>query len=187
MILDLDPGEGTSGETLAGAALAVKAYVENAGLVPFLKTTGGKGFHVVVPLSPEAGWDAVKDFAHTVAADLARDDPDRFTANMNKDVRRGRVYVDYLRNTRGATAVAPYSTRARRGAPVSTPLAWEELSPALKSNHFTVENLPTRLRYLGVDPWAEIDAAARPLPALPDSQAKGQARKASGRRPGTKP
>ena len=108
-----------------------------------MKTTGGKGLHVVFPLTPKADWDTVK--ALRAVASPSRWRPtaaDRYTANMAKKVRHGRIYVDYLRNGMGATAVAAYSTRARPGAAVSTPLAWDELGPGIRANHFTVENLP---------------------------------------------
>jgi bifunctional non-homologous end joining protein LigD len=96
---------------------------------------------------------------------MAKDSPDRFVATMAKRARTRRIYVDYLRNGRGATAVAAYSTRARPGASVSTPLAWEELSPSIRPDHFTVENLPTRLRHLGADPWLDLNQIAQIVPA----------------------
>jgi bifunctional non-homologous end joining protein LigD len=118
----------------------------------------------VVPLKPKAGWDDVKAFAQDIAETMAKDSPDRFVATMSKQVRTGRIFVDYLRNGRGATAVAAYSTRARPGAPVSTPLGWDELSPSIKPNHFTVDNLPKRLGYLQSDPWPDLSGIDQVLP-----------------------
>ncbi len=134
------------------------------GLESFVKTTGGKGLHVVVPLARKAGWDDVKAFAQGLAEAMAGDSPQRFVATMSKRVRKGRIFIDYLRNGRGATAVAAYSTRARPGAAVSTPLAWEELSPSLRPNHYTVENLSTRLRHLRSKPWPDLDDVRQTLP-----------------------
>ena len=133
-------------------------------LKSFVKTTGGKGLHVVVPITPKADWETVKSFAQSVAEAMAKDTPTKYTAVLSKSARRGKIYVDYLRNGRGATAISAYSTRARAGAPVSTPLAWEELSPAVKPSHFTLDNLPTRLRHLGSDPWAYIGKIEQSLP-----------------------
>ena len=130
----------------------------------FVKTTGGKGLHVVVPLAPTADWATVKAFTQALAEKMAADTPDRYTANMSKRARQGRIYIDYLRNTMGATAVGAYSTRARPGAAVSTPLAWDELGSGIRSNHFTVENLHTRLAFLDSDPWAEIARIDQQLP-----------------------
>ena len=93
-----------------------------------------------------------------------KDSPSKYTATISKRARGGKIYLDYLRNGRGATAVAAYSTRARAGAPVSTPLAWDELSPAIRPSHFTVANLPTRLRHLGSDPWDDINSVKQSLP-----------------------
>ncbi len=122
----------------------------------FVKTTGGKGLHVVVPLRPEADWDALRALGEGVGAEMARRAPDRYTVNPLKAARRGRIFVDYLRNIRGATAVAAYSPRAKRGAPVSTPLAWSELSAKAKPEAFTIETVPKRLASLRKDPWADF-------------------------------
>jgi bifunctional non-homologous end joining protein LigD len=122
---------------------------------------------VVVPLTPQAGWDEVKAFARALAESMEADSPQRYIAKATKKARRGLIYVDYLRNGRGATAIAAYSTRARPGAPVSVPLAWDELSPAVKPNHFTVENLPARLDRLRKDPWAALPATKQTLPTSP--------------------
>jgi len=122
-------------------------------LESFVKTTGGKGLHVVVPLKPKAGWEVAKGFCQTLAETMARDSPEKYVSVMTKNRRRGKIFVDYLCNGRGATAMAAYSTRAREGASVSTPLTWEELYIGIRANHFTVENLRQRLDFLKCDPW----------------------------------
>jgi bifunctional non-homologous end joining protein LigD len=156
LTIDLDPADDVPWTALIDGAVEVRERVKAVGLESFVKTTGGKGLHVVVPLTPRAGWEQVKGFAQGLAEVMARDSPDRFVATMAKRARTGRIFVDYLRNGRGATAVAAYSTRARPGAPVSTPVAWDELSPSIRPDHFTVENLPTRLRHLRADPWPDL-------------------------------
>jgi bifunctional non-homologous end joining protein LigD len=161
--VDLDPGEDVPWPVMQQAAREVRERLRLVGHESFLKVTGGKGLHVVVPLKARAGWDEVKAFAQGVASEMARDASDRFTVDMTKAVRRGRIYVDYLRNGRGATAVAAYSTRARAGAPVSTPLDWEELDTLTSGAFYTLANVPARLAHLSTDPWAEMDEAARPL------------------------
>jgi bifunctional non-homologous end joining protein LigD len=162
--LDLDPGDNVPWQQVIDAALEVRARLADLGLQSFVKTTGGKGLHVVFPLTPKAGWDAVKGFAQSIAEQMSADDPRRYTANMAKKNRTGRIFIDYLRNGMGATAVAAYSTRARAGAAVSTPLAWDELGPGIRSNHFTVENLPKRLPFLDGDPWDGIASLRQELP-----------------------
>jgi bifunctional non-homologous end joining protein LigD len=126
------------------------------GLKSFAKTTGGKGLHVVIPLTPKFGWDDVKAFAKWIADSFVAQRPEDFTANMAKKARQGRIYIDYLRNGRGATAVAAYSPRARSGAPVSTPLSWEEVEQGVRPEGFTVETVPSRLTTLETDPWTEM-------------------------------
>jgi bifunctional non-homologous end joining protein LigD len=135
------------------AAQELRAALQGRGLASFVKTSGGKGLHVVVPIAPRADWDAAKAFTQNVAETLSRAHPDRYVATMSKRAREGRIFIDYVRNGRGATAVSAYSTRARPGAPVSTPLTWEELSEGLRSDHFTVDNLRERLDFLRRDPW----------------------------------
>lgn len=167
LIFDLDPGEGTGYDAVIDGALAVRRHLEGLGLRSFVKTSGGKGLHVVLPLRPAAGWDAAKAFAKQVAEDIAAAQPDRYLSKMSKAARKGRIFIDWLRNGRGATAVAAYSTRARPGAPVSVPLGWDELSETIAPNHYTVENLPQRLRYLDSDPWAEFAGLQQALPQPP--------------------
>ncbi len=153
---DLDPDEGLAWERVTEAAIDVRDALDAIGLRSFVKTTGGKGLHVVVPLRPQLDWDAVKTFAKWVADRMHDERPDQFTANMTKQERRGRIYLDYLRNTRGATAVGAYSPRERPGTTVSTPLAWDEVESGAAPSAFTVATVPGRLAGLEVDPWAEI-------------------------------
>jgi bifunctional non-homologous end joining protein LigD len=123
------------------------------GLTSFLRTSGGKGLHVVVPLARRNTWDELKQFAKSIADTMTRESPDRYLATLSKAKRRGKVFVDYLRNQRGATAIASYSTRRKPGAPVAVPLAWEELSTKIKPDMYNISNLPKRLERLSSDPW----------------------------------
>ena len=137
--------------------------LKRLGLDSVVKTTGGKGLHVFAPLKPYADWAAVKDFAHRLAVAMAKDSPQRYLAIASKSARRRRIFVDYLRNGRGATAIAAYSARARPGATVSTPLAWEELGPEMRPDRFSVSNLLHRLAHVD-DPWKDMRKQARRLP-----------------------
>jgi bifunctional non-homologous end joining protein LigD len=160
LIFDLDPEETVEWEDIKRAVLVVKTLLENIGLAPFLKTTGGKGLHVVVPIEPTANWDQVKGFTKAVAELLEWTFPDRFTSKLLKVSRHGKIFIDYLRNAEGATAVAAYSTRARADAPVATPLAWDELSRDVRFAYFNVLNLPRRLARMKADPWNDMSEAA---------------------------
>lgn len=173
IILDLDPGEDVPWPAVLDAAQEVRQRLVDAGLNPFVKTSGGKGLHVVAPLKPSAEWPEVKAFTKSLAEAMASDSPDRFVATISKSKRRGKILVDYLRNQRGSTAVAPYSTRARPGAAVSTPISWEELDPGIGPAHFTVSNLPARLAAMRADPWEEFRAAAVPLDVGRKKRGKG--------------
>lgn len=164
IVMDLDPGEGVAWEDVIGAAEEVRDRLTARGLAAFVKTSGGKGLHVVTPLKPQADWTALKTFTKTMAEQMAADSPDRYVATITKSKRQGKILIDYLRNQRGATAVAAFSTRARPGAAVSAPLTWQELGPAIGPGHFTVENMPNRLASLTADPWEGFRAAAVPLP-----------------------
>lgn len=161
LVFDLDPGPGVPWEGVVEGALAVRERLEALGLVAFVKTTGGKGLHVVTPITRRLAWDDTKAFAHALARDLVRRDPRRYTAVLAKSRRRGKIFVDYLRNTRGATAICAYSTRAERGAPVSTPVSWGELARGVRSNAFGVRDMAERLR--APDPWAGFSSARRAL------------------------
>jgi bifunctional non-homologous end joining protein LigD len=156
----------------------VRSALSKDGLESFVKTTGGKGLHVVVPLHPGADWLAAKEYARTIAEHMAALKPGRYTASMAKRSRNRRIFIDYLRNARGATAVAAYSTRARDGAPVSTPIGWEELNSGVGPAHYSVSNLTTRLHHLSDDPWAAFSELRQTLPA---PTKKGGARPSKGR------
>ncbi len=175
LVFDLDPGEGVAWRDVAQAARDVGSRLEELGLRSFVKTTGGKGLHVVVPLQRRHDWEQVKAFAGAVARSLAAEAPQRYLAKMTKAERRGRVFIDYLRNGRGSTAVAAYSTRAREGAPVATPLRWDELGRIQDARKYTLANVPARLQRMRTSPWAgffeirqSITAKARRKAGLAD-------------------
>src|SRR3954447_10100526 len=172
IVMDLDPGEGVAWPGVIEGARELRERLKALGLESFVKTTSGKGLHVVLPIAPAADWKTVKAFAKDLADAMERDNPQTYVVTSVKKARTGRIYVDYLRNGRGATAVAAYSTRARPGAPVSTPLAWDELSPAVKPNHFNVSNVPARLERLRHDPWAEVFQIKQTLPSAKGARTK---------------
>lgn len=165
LVFDLDPGPEVSLSEMLRVARDLRDRLAHLELESFPRTTGGKGLHLVVPIVPEHDWEQVKKFCQAVAQAQAQDDRSRVTANMAKTKRRGRIFMDYLRNGRGATAIASYSTRARTGAPVAVPVAWDELNEAMRPDRFNVENLRRRLAVLSVDPWEGFEAARRPLTA----------------------
>jgi bifunctional non-homologous end joining protein LigD len=156
LIFDLDPDPQVDWGRVVAGARQVREFLQELGLESFLKTTGGKGLHLVVPIERRHDWDECKTFCRRVAEAIVQADPGHYTSNMSKAARTGKIFIDYLRNGRGATAIMPYSTRARQGAPVSTPIAWEELSAQIKSDHFTVRNMARRLAALKHDPWERI-------------------------------
>lgn len=153
VVFDLDPDEGFDFDTLKAAAVEVRDFLDALGLTSFLKVTGGKGLHVVAPITPKLGWDEVKTFCKAVADALVKVRPDRYTANMAKRARTGKIFVDYLRNQRGGTAICNYSTRARPGATVACPLRWDELKKLETAAPYTAQTLPERLKRLKTDPW----------------------------------
>jgi len=165
MILDLDPDPALAWRHVMAAAHRARERLEDLGLESFVKTTGGKGLHVVVPLSRRHDWDEVKDFSRALAESMANDDPKLFTPKMAKRERTRRIFIDWLRNAEGATAVAPYSVRARKGAPVATPLHWDELGGRMKPAQFHAGNVPRRLRGLRSDPWKPMRRGAQNLTA----------------------
>jgi len=156
LTFDLDPGPDVGWPMLVEGARLLRHRLEELGLASFVKTSGGKGLHLVVPIQPRTGWEEAKAFAGAVARDLARIRPDRFTAEMKKTKRQGKILIDYLRNDRGATAVAAYSTRTGAGAPVSAPLRWDELTRTAASDRYRIDNLPKRLSALKNDPWRDF-------------------------------
>jgi bifunctional non-homologous end joining protein LigD len=163
LVMDLDPAPGLPFSAVVHAALEMRETLQDLGLVSFVKSTGGKGLHVVAPLVRRTGWDELRSVAHAIAIGLAERHPQRYLAKASKAERAGRVFIDYLRNGPGATAVASYSTRARPGAPVSLPLAWEELSESLRPEEWSVRNVPERLESLSDDPWAGYDLMKQSL------------------------
>ena len=165
MVFDLDPGEGLAFSDVVAAARDVRQALDAIGLIGFPRTTGGKGVHVVVPIERRYGWPQVKTFAKGIAEAMSADAPARYLSRMSKAERRGRIFIDYLRNDPTSTAIAPWSTRARAGAPVAVPLWWDDLTPALDPQTFTVKTIPKRLERARGDPWAEIDTVRQRLPA----------------------
>jgi bifunctional non-homologous end joining protein LigD len=167
IVFDLDPDEGLGFGDVIAAAREVRARLDRLGLRSFAKTTGGKGLHVVLPVEPTADWREVKSFARGVSAEMAADAPDKYLTKASKAERTGRIFIDYLRNDPTSTAVAPYSTRSRPGAPVATPLRWDELTPKLDPKSFTIRPLPARIARQRSDPWAELPELKQRLPDLP--------------------
>jgi bifunctional non-homologous end joining protein LigD len=163
LVFDLDPGPGVGWPSLVAAAREVRERLNDLKLDSFVKTTGGKGLHVVLPIRP-APWDEAKDFCRKLAEAMAADSPDRYTATIKKTARNNRIFIDYLRNSREATAIAPYSTRARPGASVATPLSWQELSSLKAANAFTVLNIGKRLSRMRQDPWKDMGRIKQQLP-----------------------
>jgi len=161
MIFDVDPDVGLPWKRVVEGCLRLRARLAELGLRSWLKTTGGKGMHVCVPLGRRQDWDEVKEFSRALSADLAVHEPEKYTTNLLKAQRRGRIFIDYLRNGRGATAVAAWSTRARPGAPVSMPLAWEELDLSLRPDAWTVKNAAERLDL--PDPWPGFAACRQTI------------------------
>jgi bifunctional non-homologous end joining protein LigD len=153
VVFDLDPGPRVAWPAVIAAARLVRGALQELGLESFVKTTGGRGLHVVVPLIAEADWNECLAFARAVAELVARLDPRAYTTAFAKAGREAKILIDYLRNNRTNTSIAAYSARARPGAPVSVPLTWDELSPRLRSDHYTVGNLGKRLAMLRADPW----------------------------------
>ena len=147
-------------------AQATRALLEELGLKSWVKTTGGKGLHVTVPITPRAGWDEVKAFCRAVAEELTRRDPERYLATMSKSKRRGKIFIDYLRNGRGATFIAPYSPRAREGAGIAMPIEWDALSAKFKPEVFSVRSAAKYLAKRKVDPFSSLLKAQQELPSL---------------------
>ena len=155
MVFDLDPGRGVTFEAVQAAALDLRDTLKEAGLVSYCMTTGGQGLHLVVPLSRYHDFDEVKAYARGWARRLKTEQPERFIDQSSKAKRNGRIFVDYLRNDRGATAVCPYSTRAEPGAPVATPVSWAEVEGELDPAAFDAHSMPLRVQELDEDPWPD--------------------------------
>lgn len=164
IVFDLDPAPDVGWPRVVAAAREVRERLQAIGLTSFLKTTGGKGLHVVLPVD-HAAWDRVKAFARALANEMVADSPAAYIATASKSARAGKIFIDYLRNSREATAICAYSTRARPGATVSVPIAWEELRTLKVPNRYTVGNLMQRLHRMKADPWADIGRVQQKLPA----------------------
>jgi len=153
LVFDLDPDEGLGFADVKQACFDLRHRLEGLGLQTLPMVTGGKGIHVVAPLSRRAEWPEVKAFARALAYRMGEEEPERFLAQASKEKRKGRIFIDWLRNERGATAIAPYSTRARQGAPIAMPVSWEELRGLAAANTFHVQDMEARMA--APDPWAE--------------------------------
>jgi bifunctional non-homologous end joining protein LigD len=162
IIFDLDPGEEIKWQQLVASALEVRDLMKQLGLESFAKITGGKGIHIVAPIEPEHGWAEVKEFAHSFVRMMEAANPKLYLTKMTKAARKGRIYLDYLRNERGATAVAPYSPRARKGAKVAMPLSWNELKKGERPE-FSVANFDEWKARLKRDPWAKMETLKQEL------------------------
>jgi bifunctional non-homologous end joining protein LigD len=170
LTFDLDPDQDLAWTRVVEAATELRATMAKIGLTAFVKTTGGKGLHVVVPVLPELPWDTAKNFAKTIVEAMAQRNPDRYLTTMTKAKRRGKIFLDYLRNGRGATAIVPYSTRAREGAPVAVPLTWKEMESSKALPVFDVRTVPDRLASLKEDPWKDFDAARASMTKAADGK-----------------
>ena len=164
LVFDLDPGEGVSWRQVRDGAREVRARLREAGLESYLRMSGGKGLHVVVPLAPAVPWERAREFCEAFARAMERQAPQRWLANMRKEHRRGRIFLDWLRNTRGATSVASWSLRAREHATVAMPLRWEELARIDSPGAFTLDKALQRAARLRKDPWDGVEALRQALP-----------------------
>jgi len=163
LIFDFDPADDVPWRRITQAAKDLQTLLQKLGLTGFLKTTGGKGLHVVVPIEPTLSWPQAKEFTRSIAEMFVQAFPERYVATVSKAKRKGRIFIDYLRNSEGATAIAAYGIRSRENAPVSTPIDWEELSKDVRFDYFNVKTVPERLRRLRVDPWRDFDAKRREI------------------------
>ncbi|MDX8437719.1 DNA ligase D [Mesorhizobium abyssinicae] len=166
LVFDLDPDEGLDFEAVRAAAFQFRDILKSLGLTTFPMLTGGKGVHVIAPLTPQAEWPQVKDFAHRLAQAVAQSDPSHFTAALSKARRKGRIFVDYLRNQRGATAIMPYSARSRPGAPVAAPITWAEMKTIDAPSHFHVGDAPELKKRAASKSLAGWGRADQSLPDL---------------------
>jgi bifunctional non-homologous end joining protein LigD len=164
LVFDLDPSAELDWRAVTSAAFDLRAKLADLGLTAFARLTGGKGLHLVVPVVPGPRWPAVKKFTREVVNEMVREEPKRFTASLSKSKRGGKIFVDYLRNDRESTAIGSYSPRARPGAPVALPIAWDELDRrARKPPRFGLLEVPALVRARNADPWSGFDAARRSL------------------------
>ncbi|HEX3894701.1 MAG TPA: non-homologous end-joining DNA ligase [Rudaea sp.] len=164
LVFDLDPGPDVTWKTVVRAAELLRDRLGDVKLESFVRTSGGKGLHVVVPLRPAVAWADAREFAHGFASSMADERPDEFIATASKAQRGGVIFIDYLRNSRGATSVASYSLRSRAGAPVALPLGWVELRKVKSADAFTLRNVPARLKRQKRDPWHAFAGVRQSLP-----------------------
>jgi bifunctional non-homologous end joining protein LigD len=164
LVFDLDPDVGLDFERVKEAAVRLRGLLQDLGLKTFPLLSGGKGMHVVAPLVPTKDWPTVKSFAERFTRAVAEADPTMFTANIRKEQRKGRIFLDWLRNQRGATAVMPYSARAREGAPVAAPIAWEELDRYDSGHHFSIKDADELLKRASSKALAGWGKAKQALP-----------------------
>ncbi len=169
LTFDLDPAEGLGFAAVVAAAVEVRDRLDSLGLLSFVKTTGGKGLHVVVPFRPSLEWREAKAWTKTFSEQMAADSPALYLTKISKAERTGRIFIDYLRNDATATAIGPYSTRSRIGAPVATPLSWDEIGPKLDPSRFNITTIPARLAEGFTDPWFEMPQIQQMLPPLRSS------------------
>jgi bifunctional non-homologous end joining protein LigD len=162
MVFDLDPDEGLSFGKVKEAALDLRKRLKRYGLESFPMASGGKGIHVVVPLVPKHSWDEHRAFSEALARLMEEEDPEHYVANMSKKKRRGRIFVDYLRNQRGSTAICPYSTRARKGAHIAAPLSWHAIPKLKNAQPYSVTDA-AKLARAG-DPWKGYRSLKQSLP-----------------------
>ena len=146
-------------------AVLLRRILRSAGLESFVMLTGGKGVHVLVPLRGTSTWAQVRDFSRGIAAAIAADEPERYTIKAAKAGRRNRIFIDWMRNLRSGTAVAPYSTRARPNCPIAVPLRWDELPRITSAARYDISNIDRRLAALREDPWSELFELAQDLPS----------------------
>lgn len=156
IVLDLDPGPGISWSGVRDAALETRELLDSIALTSWVKLTGGKGLHVVIPIARRASWEITSTFARALAERLVRNAPTRYVSKASKAIRNKRIFVDWLRNTRGATSVAPWSVRAREGAPVSVPVTWKDLASIKRGDAYTVKSVPDLIGSRFVDPWKDM-------------------------------
>ena len=162
-IIDLDPATDVPWERVVAATFFVREQLGELGLESWCKTTGGKGLHVVVPIARRSSWDEVKEFTHQFVRTLSAKAPGQFVTTSTMAKRKGKIFLDYLRNARGATAISAYSIRAKRGATISVPLAWEELSPKTNPEKFNPAAVIARLKKLKRDPWEDFYRAKQAI------------------------